>query len=202
MLGGVKSILSLKSARFLFIATIFVFMGRALVTSFLPLYASEQIKMSTIEVGVLLSCLFGAQLLALPIVGWFSDRFGRRRTAVLGLLASSCLFLLYFAVGSSSQALLVTIAIGLGLAATSLLLAMIPDVTPRAMHGTAIGIYGSFEDLGVIAGPLIYGFVWSIFGPMYIFAATSITQLLAAILMYKVKEKEVHHLQRSDSTMT
>ena len=200
ILGGVKSVLSLKSARSILIATIFAFMARALLSTFLPLYASEQIKMSTIQVGELSSAVFAAQLLALPIVGWCADRFGRRRTAGLGLLASSCLFLLYFIAGTPSQFLFVSIAIGLGLSATSLLLAMIPDVTPRAMHGTAIGIYGSFEDLGVGAGPLIFGFVWTIFAPVYIFGATSITLLLAAILMYTVNEKEVHYLTRSEST--
>ena len=192
MLGGVKSILSLRSARFLFLATIFIFMSRALVASFLPLYVAEQIKMSTFEVGVLSSCLFAAQLLALPMFGWLSDRFGRKRTTFIGLLASSCLFLLYFVAGTALRLLLVTIAVGFGIASTSLLLAMIPDVTPSAMHGTAIGIYGSFEDLGVIAGPLIYSFVWSAFGPVYIFAVTSITQLIGAILTYRIKEKNIY----------
>jgi MFS family permease len=96
---------------------------------------------------------------------------------------------LYFIAGTSYQLLLVSIAIGLGFSGTSLLLAMIPEVTPSKMHGAAIGIYGSFEDLGVIAGPLVYGFVWSVFGPISIFAATSITQLIGALLMYRIEEK-------------
>jgi hypothetical protein len=67
---------------------------------------------------------------------------------------------------------------------------MIPDVTPSAMQGTTIGIYGSFEDLGVIGAPLLFGFVWSVFGPVYIFAATSITQLIGALLVYGVGQRK------------
>jgi MFS family permease len=188
VLSGVKTILSLRSLSFLFVATIFVFIGKALITSFLPLYAAEPIKMSTIQVGNLIAWLSGAQLLALPIVGWVSDRFGRKRTTFLGLLISTCLLLLYFVAGSASQLLLVTIAFGFGIASSSLILAMIPDVTPRAMHGTAIGIYGSMEDLGMIIGPLVYGFVWTAFAPVWIFGAASISQFAGALLIYRVKE--------------
>jgi predicted MFS family arabinose efflux permease len=52
------------------------------------------------------------------------------------------------------------------------------------MQGATIGIYGSFEDLGIIVGPLLFGFVWSAFGPVYIFAASAITQLVGAVLVY------------------
>ena len=186
---GVKTILNLKSLSFLFVATIFVFIGKALITSFLPLFAVEQIKMSTIQVGNLIAALSGAQLLALPIVGEVSDRFGRKRTTFIGLLISTCLLLLYLVGGSASQFLLITIAFGFGIASSSLILAMIPDVTPRAMHGTAIGIYGSMEDLGMIIGPLVYGFVWTTFAPVWIFGAASISQFIGALLIYRVKER-------------
>jgi hypothetical protein len=39
-------------------------MSISVIRSFLPLYAAEQIKMSTVEVGVLLASVWGAQLIA------------------------------------------------------------------------------------------------------------------------------------------
>ena len=122
----------------------------------------------------------------MPIVGWVSDRYGRKRTTLVGLLASSGLFTFYFFARTASQVLLVSMAIGVGFSGTSLLLAMIPDVTPTAMEGATVGVYGSFEDLGSIVAPLIFGFVWSTFGPIYIFAVTSITQLLGAFLVLEI----------------
>ena len=65
---------------------------------------------------------------------------------------------------------------------------MIPDVTPSRMYGAAVGVFGSFEDLGSIVGPLLFGFVWATFGPIYIFAVTSVTQLAAAFLVLKIPE--------------
>ena len=47
---GLKSVLRIRSARYLFLSATCSFMGIAVVRSFLPLYASERIKMSTVEV--------------------------------------------------------------------------------------------------------------------------------------------------------
>jgi len=190
IMRDVKLILNLKSARLLFVTTIFVFASRTLITSFLPLYASEQIKMSTVNVGVLYSLFSGAQLFALPLIGWFSDGFGRKRTTVLGLLASASLFLLYFAAHSPSQLMLVTFALGIGTATFSLLLAMVPDVVPGETQGAAIGIYGSSEDLGTATGPLVLGFVWTWLGPVFIFAVAAFSHIVGAILAYRIKEKK------------
>ncbi len=190
MVGALRRVLSRRSAKLLFLSAALIFMGRTVTSSFLPLYASQQIKMSTVDVGVLFASVSAAQLVAMPIVGWLADKFGRSRTTVLGLLATSALFLLYFFADTSYLVLVVSIAVGIGFSGSALLLAMIPDVTPSAMQGATIGIYGSFEDLGIIVGPLLFGFVWSAFGPVYIFAASAITQLVGAVLVYGIKQNK------------
>jgi DHA1 family multidrug resistance protein-like MFS transporter len=187
---NLKTVLRRRSAGFLFLSAIFALMSFSVVRAFLPLYASGRIGMSTIEVGTLIATISAAQLVAMPVLGWLSDRFGRKRTAVVGFTLSSCAFLLYFLAGTSFQVFLVSIAVGIGLSGMSLLLAMIPDVTPSTMYGTAIGIYGSFEDLGIIIGPLVYGFVWSATGPVYIFAASAIAQIMAAALVFAIEQKQ------------
>jgi DHA1 family multidrug resistance protein-like MFS transporter len=189
---GLRMVLSRPAARTLFLSTIFIFVGRALVIAFLPLYASSVIKMSTFEVGLLLAALSATQLAAMPAVGWISDRFGRHRTAVLVYTAAAFIFLMYFAVDSAYQMFLVSIALGVGLSGTSLLLSLIPTVSTGSTYGATVGAYGSCEDLGIIIGPLLFGFVWSAYGPVYIFAVCSVTQLLGASLllgMRRIAEK-------------
>jgi len=164
------------------------FMAPTLALTFLPLYAVQESNMSTIEVGILVASISAAELISMPIIGYIADRYGRRRTIVVGLLASFLLFLLYFVARSSTGLFLVSMGTGVAFAGTSLLLAMIPDVTPSRMYGAAVGVFGSFEDLGTIVGPLLFGFVWATFGPIYIFAVTSVTQLAAAFLVLKIPE--------------
>ena len=186
VISGLRQVLGLRSARALFACAILVFVGRALVIDFLPLYASSVVRMSTLQVGILLALMSGTQLVSMPVLGWASDRFGRGRTAFLSYLLSAILFLLYFLAKTPYQIFLVSIAVGIGLSGLFLLLAMIPAVASPGTYGRVIGAYGSCEDLGIMIGPMIYGFVWSAYGPVYIFLACSITQFLAAFLTFGI----------------
>jgi MFS family permease len=123
----------------------------------------------------------------MPALGWLSDRFGRKRTAVLSYALSGFLFLLYFLAKTTYQVFLVSIAVGVGLSGLFLLLALIPTIASTGTYGRVIGTYGSFEDLGIIIGPIIYGFVWTTYGPIYIFAVCSLAQFLAAFLVLRIE---------------
>ena len=189
MIHGLNSTLRTRSTQLLFFAAISAFMGWTIVRTFLPLYASGKIGMSTVQIGTLISTIAASQLVAMLFLGWISDRFGRKLTAIVGFLLCSASFLLYLLANTALQIFFVSIAVGLGLSGTLLLLSLVPDVTPKSMYGTVVGIYGSCEDLGIIMGPLVYGLVWSAIGPVFIFVAASITQMLAAALVFAIRQR-------------
>ncbi|HXZ89868.1 MAG TPA: MFS transporter, partial [Candidatus Dormibacteraeota bacterium] len=145
------------------------------------------IKMSTLQVGILLATISGTQLVSMPALGWLSDRFGLKRTAVLSYTLAGFLVLLYFLAGTIYQVFLVSIAVGVGLSGLFLLLALVPTVASKEVYGRVIGAYGSCEDLGIVIGPIIYGLVWSTYGPIYIFAVCALTQLLGALLVFRIE---------------
>ncbi len=188
MIYGLNSTLRTHSARLLFLAAIFAFMGWSIVRTFLPLYASEQVGMSTVQIGTLVSTVAASQLVAILFLGWVSDRVGRKLLAILGFLLCSGSFVLFLLANTALRVFFVSIALGLGLSASLLLLSLVPDVTPKKMYGTVVGIYGSCEDLGIIMGPLVYGLVWGAIGPVSIFVAGSITQMLAAALVFAIRQ--------------
>jgi len=192
MIYGLNSTLRRRSARFLFLAAVFAFMGFSIVRTFLPLYASGRVGMSTVQIGTLISTVAASQLVALLFLGWVSDRFGRKPMAIVLFLLCSGSFILYLLANTVFQVFIVSTAAGLGLSASLLLLSLVPDVTPKRMYGTVVGIYGSCEDLGIIMGPLVYGLVWSAIGPVYIFVAASITQILAAALVFAIKQRSAN----------
>ena len=183
LLSGMKLVFSLRSARLLFLSAVLVFISRSLIITFLPLYASSIIMMSKLQVGILSASISGTQLVSMPALGWLSDRFGRKRTAVISYTIAGLLFLLYFLAKTIYQVFLVSIAVGVSLSGLFLLLALVPTVASSGTYGKVIGTYGSCEDLGIIIGPIIYGFVWSSYGPIYMFAVCSLAQLLGAFLV-------------------
>jgi MFS family permease len=157
--------------------------------------------MSTVQIGRLISTVAASQLVAILLLGWVSDRFGRKTLVILGFLLCSGSFLLYLLTKAELQVFFVSIALGLGLSASLLLLSLVPDVTPKRMYGTVVGIYGSCEDLGIIMGPLVYGLVWSAIGPVYIFVAGSITQMFAAALVFAIRRQRSSNRSRGASQL-
>ena len=199
LVGGLKSVLHFRLTGFLFMAALLSTVGGASMRSFLPLYASEQIRMSTLDVGILISATSAAQLIAMILFGSVSDRFGRKRMVVLGFGLSSLAFPFFFIAKSPYELTIVSLAVSVGLSASSLLFSLITEVAPERLYGTVVGVYGSFEDAGVILSPTIYGIIWIAYSPVSIFAAASLTSLLAALLLLPVFQKPItsklHRLQ-------
>lgn len=189
ILGGIRTLISMPPVPMLFLLGILTFIGISSVTAFLPIYASEQIGMSTMEVGTLLAAASAAQLAA-PLLGSLSDRIGRSVLISAGLILSSLVFLCYLLVQTPFQLLLVSIAISICFSANSMLPAMLSDIAPRRLRGTAMGIYGSFEDLGLVVGPLLYGLVWSRYAPACIFVVASATQVLGIAPLLLIRSKK------------
>ena len=77
-------------------------------------------------------------------------------------------------------------ATGIAFIAPSIL-ALLTDLVGSEVYGSVMGIYGTFEDLGGAIAPLLYGFVWSFYGPVSIFYTCAFTQIggVALILLMK-----------------
>jgi DHA1 family multidrug resistance protein-like MFS transporter len=182
MVTGVRALISMRSVRVVFIMAALAFLEVSLMTGYLPIYASERVGVSTVEVGVLVSAAYAAQLIAAPFLGFLSDRVGRKAVISAGFVISCLAFPCYLLVRSYYQLLLVSLAVSVCISANSMLLAMLSDVAPARLRGTAMGTYGTFEDLGSLIGPVVYGFVWNAYGPAFIFVAASATQIPGILL--------------------
>ena len=109
-----------------------------------------------------LGWLFGVQtvttLAIRPLVGFLSDRAGRRWVIVAGLTVCSAAVLSLAAATHlwALVAAVVTHAAGVATttAATS---AFITDVTRRARYGAAHGVFGTIYDVGDALGPIAAG---------------------------------------------
>lgn len=142
------------------ILTVFLdLIGFGIILPLLPSYVGD-LGGSAQTVGVLLACFAAAQLVATPMLGRMSDRFGRRRVIVQSLAANAIAMLL-FALAASRHALWLLFASRILAGATSgnigACQAAIADLASGAQRVRAMGKLGAGIGLGMMLGPWIGG---------------------------------------------
>ncbi len=147
------------------------------VEAFLALFASSK-GIPAWEIGMIL----GAQLLSIvflkPLMGILSDKTGRERVIIPGLIVAgiSVLLLPHF---PSVFGLMFLISIfGIGFAAvTSSTSALVADLTKNGAYGSSMGVLSTIMDIGQSIGPVLTGWMVGRHGYAAAFS------LLAAILL-------------------
>lgn len=167
---------------------------RGIMIGFLPLLAIQIVGISATEVGVLFT-IFGIAVMLMSIpMGMLADRIGKKILMILGLAISGAA-MAGIAFSSSYAWLIVFVLIsGIGVATFSpAALGMIADSVPPKQQSTAMGMYGAFgENIGIIAGASVGGFIWSVWGPQYTFLIGTVAAALGMVIcLALVKGKAV-----------
>lgn len=138
-------------------AVVFIdLLGFGIVLPLLPTYAAA-FHVSPAAIGFLVTSFSLLQLVAVPLWGGLSDRFGRRPVLIVGLVGSTASYVL-FAVAGSYWALLVSRIVAGAMGATiGVAQAYIADVTPPERRAQAMGILGAAFAMGFILGPALGG---------------------------------------------
>ena len=157
-------------------------LGYSLILPLLP-YIAEKFNASPTQVGLLLTANALAQMLAAPIIGRLSDRWGRRPLLIISVSGTIVAFLI-FAFSQSLWMLFISRIIdGLLGGNTSLARAYITDITDNENRSKGLGLIGAAFGLGFIIGPFAGGQLAK-FGymlPGLIAAALSFLNLIAIL---------------------
>lgn len=120
--------------------------------------------------------------------GRLSDRIGRRRLVGLGF---AVLLLAHGVLARASSPAHVFLGAGLwglhlGLT-QGVLSAMVADLAPAALRGTAFGLFHMGAGLAVLAASLAAGVLWDLYGPAVPFAAAAVVAALALAAFLAVR---------------
>ncbi|MBI1937791.1 MAG: MFS transporter [Ignavibacteriales bacterium] len=118
-------------------------------------------------------------------VGVVSDKFGKRKIFVIGLLIFSLVYLI-FAINGEPLILWFCFALyGIYAAATEgIAKAWVTDIVGNNFHGSAIGLLTTTMSLGVMSGSVFTGILWDQFGAPVPFLLTSIVSFIIAIVLF------------------
>jgi MFS family permease len=137
-------------------ACVISFMGIGLVDPILPALA-ESLHASPSQVSLLFSSYLIVTAVAMLVVGWFSSRFGAKRTLVIGL----AVIVVFAALAGSSGSIngIVGFRAGWGLGNALFIATSLAVIVASASggFGGAIILYETALGLGIAVGPLLGG---------------------------------------------
>jgi len=131
--------------------------GLMLVLPLLPLYALH-LQADATTIGFLTASFPVAQLLASPVWGRVSDRYGRRPAVLVGLTASTIAYVIFGFAGSLWLLFLSRFVQGLGGGTTGVAQAYVADTMAPHERAKALGWLSAATSLGVVIGPVVGSF--------------------------------------------
>lgn len=178
----------MKDKRLLIVMAILMitFIGFGIIIPVMPeiILAADK-EGAELHTGRMLALYSAISFLLSPLWGNWSDRIGRRKIILIGLLGFSASFLLFGL--SSGNLLLMYLSRAMGGlfsgAVASVIVAYVADITPPEERTKGMGLVGMSIGLGFTFGPAVGGFLSVISLEMPFFAASAlafITFLLAA----------------------
>ena len=185
----------------LLISVFVAVLGFSLVAPIFPLYVMD-LGASYTLLGFIVSIYGAVQLLTQMPIGRLSDRIGRKRLILLGLISFTVMPPLYVYANNALALIPIRIIGGVGASAVwPLAMALIIDQASREKRGRAMGLYNAVFYSGLAVGPLIGGVLYDQFGLEAPFNFWAILGFASVIIVFvRVKEPAKHALSLGATT--
>lgn len=164
----------------IFLTILVDMIGFGIVIPILPLY-SRHFHATDWQIGILFGSFSLMQLIFAPLMGRWSDRFGRRPILLLSIVGTAISFLIMGLANSLWLLFLGRIIDGASGGNIPTAQAYIADVTPLDKRSGAMGLIGAAFGLGFVIGPAIGGLLghYAIQLPFYVAAALAFLNVIA-----------------------
>jgi predicted MFS family arabinose efflux permease len=175
------------SALFPLFFTAFIdFIGFGIIIPIAPYYA-QKLGASPFEFSMLLVAYSVSQLVMSPILGSLSDRYGRKKILITGLLGEIAGYIIFASAPSLVFLFLGRIISGGTSANLTVIYSMVSDRTDPERRTKAIGIIGAAIGMGFVIGPATGG-ILSFLGFRTVIYLTSLLSLTNLLLVLRLRE--------------
>jgi len=162
--------------------------------TFLPIYLTNDLGLSSAVAGLYLSVTQTAGMIGTPIAGSISDQNGRKRVLTAGLFSTSIVLVIlaYFQLAW----LFITGLAFLGFflyAVRPVIWAWVLDLSPKELGGSAVSFFSGSQSLLSSLSPVICGFIadrWGILAAFYFLAGTVFVANLIVLTIHEGKREE------------
>ena len=176
----------------IFLTILVNLIGFGIIIPLLPFYATT-FGASPLTVGLLFASFSLAQLFASPVLGAWSDKWGRRPILIFSLIGTVVSFVMLAVAHSLAMLFAARIVDGLSGGNITTARAYIGDIATDENRAKSFGLLGAAFGLGFIIGPALGGLFARVSITAPIWAAAAIT-VVAAIMAWFWLPETVHRV--------
>lgn len=171
--------------------------GMGIILPLLPFY-SQRLGATPFLIGALVSAYAACQLVAGPIVGMLSDRYGRRKVLMISQIGTLAGFVLLALAPNLTLVFFARIIDGLTSGNISVAHAYAAEHSTPATRKQALGATSGAIGTGLVIGPALSGLLvqYGPTAPVWAAAALSLISILATLTLLPSDASEARHLQR------
>ncbi len=156
-------------------------MARLAVMTFLPIYIQDDLGYSAFGLGFFWGLLHVMGAVSQPVMGYLSDKFGRKPILLPSLILYGILYFALAVADAGPQLIVVVAALGLFFyALVNITTATIMDVASDRIQSSTLGITGFFTQVLSLPAPVIVGFLVTIYDTEIAFVYSGIVTIAAA----------------------
>ncbi len=162
--------------------------GRVLVITFFPLYVQETLGYPSTGLGYYYTLLHVMGTVSQPVLGYLSDRMGRKWVLLPAFLALAVLYTLIPLVGPGVPLGVVVTLISLFFyTLTNITAAAVVDVAGSRIQATSLGITFLSNSMFTLPGPVIAGYLIGLYGMGSVFYLSGGLLLAAAVVIIPLR---------------
>ena len=154
---------------------------------FLPVYLAYEQGYSPLAVGLCMTVMQVAGLIAGPIGGHLSDKVGRQKVVMSSMLLSGATIIGMVFAGQSMLFIVFVALVGFFMyAMRPVMQAWAVENTPKRLAGTGVGLQFTILAIGGSIAPATFGVIadtWSVYAAFYFLAGTIIAANLLVLLV-------------------
>jgi DHA1 family multidrug resistance protein-like MFS transporter len=188
----------------LLLALFIAFLGVGIVAPIIPIYAMD-LGATGVTLGLMVAAFSISRGVLQPIFGSISDRQGRKRFLVIGLLIYAVVGVTYTLATSVEHLILIRLFHGVGSAMiVPIVMAYVGDLTPEGQEGKYMGMLNIALFAGIGAGPILGGLFRDTIGINSAFYAMSALTAasLGLILVLLPPERSDREVQLTTGLLT
>ncbi|MEN9784638.1 MAG: hypothetical protein RJA24_1981 [Pseudomonadota bacterium] len=192
-LGDLMSLIRNRALMLICVSAGFRTLTQTGLLVFLPVYLAYEQGYSPIAVGVCMTVLQVAGLIAGPIAGHLSDKIGRQKVVLSSMLLTGATIIGMVFAGQSLAFIVFVALVGFFLyAMRPVMQAWAVENTPKRLAGTGVGLQFTILSIGGSIAPATFGIIadtWDVYTAFYFLAGTIIA---ANLLVFFVPHNSTH----------